>query len=157
MIWAGVLLATTPCQAPLEAIAPQLLQDLPAYANRSVALLPNQQSLGSVLTAGQLDLTPLSLPLGSPPPQGTQQLFFTTLERSFLGQHSNLSQGFHWLFVTPSDRGWQFVSLYSQWGPYPLADRPTTPPQESSGGRIGQAVQTWLRDCRANFLSAGSF
>lgn len=157
MIEAAIAMVAAPCQAPLTAIAPQLLKDLPAYANRSVALLPDQQPLGSVLTAGQLDLTPLSLPLGSPPPQGAQQLFFTTLGRSFIGQQSSLSQGFHWLFLAPSDRGWQFVSLYSQWGPYPLADRPTTPPQESSGGRIGQAVQTWLRDCRANFLSSGPF
>lgn len=155
MIVAGIVVATVPCQAPLTTIAPQLLQDLPAYANRSIPLRADQQLPGSVLTARQLDLNSLPLPLGSPPPSQTQQLFFTTLERSFLGQQSSLAQGFHWLFVTPSDRGWQFVSLYSQWGPYPLADRPITPPQESSGGRIGQAVQAWLRDCRANFLSSG--
>ncbi|WP_338460736.1 hypothetical protein [Synechococcus elongatus] len=156
MIWAGVLLATTPCQAPLEAIAPQLLQDLPAYANRTVALSPGQQPLGSVLTAGQLNFEPLPLPLGSLPDRSTQQLFFTTLERSFLGQHSNLSRVSLAVFDTQRSRLAICQPLLPV-GPYPLADRPTTPPQESSGGRIGQAVQTWLRDCRANFLSAGSF
>lgn len=59
MIVAGIVVATVPCQAPLTTIAPQLLQDLPAYANRSIPLRADQQLPGSVLTAGQLDLNSL--------------------------------------------------------------------------------------------------
>ena len=71
-------------------------------------------------------------------------------------------QGFHWLFLTKTGTEWQLALMFSQIGTYPRSrfaegstgsrDTPLTPPRESSQGILGQAIQTWLRDCNAGAI-----
>lgn len=151
-----------PCPGELETVVTGLLRDLPTYGNlvagRTVGRIPPPEwPFGSVLLVSQPEYKPIDLSsrtfgnLDSLDPD-TQQVFFTTLERQYVREESVLLQHYHWLFLTPSDRGWQMVFMYSSVGPYPAnrpASRPPTPPQDSTDGIIGQAVRLWLRDCRA--------
>ncbi len=148
---------TTACPTELTQLVQALLRDLPGYANRIAS-----RSLGSpsstVLIASRPEFEPLEL---STPPWGDEasqdpqvrQVFFTTLERQYLGDRILALQQYHWLFLVPDPQGWRLVLLYSSWGGYPQDDRPTTPPQDSRQGIIGQAVSLWLRDCRAGAVS----
>ncbi len=125
----------------------------------------------SVLIAGQLELEPLNLndyvlttsPTGGGP---IAQAFFTTLSRQYSGQYSNqrsnqplgqnrLSvqevQEYHWLLLTPATDGWRPVLMFSAVDD-PKSLRPLLPPRENSQGSVGQAVQLWLRDCRASAI-----
>ncbi len=129
----------------------------------------------SVLIAGQLNLEPLDLndyvlttsPTGGGP---ITQAFFTTLSSQYSGQYSGqysnqhssqplgqhrLSvqevQEYHWLLLTPASDGWRLVLMFSAVDD-PKSLRPLLPPRESSQGSVGQAVQLWLRDCRAGAI-----
>jgi hypothetical protein len=79
------------------------------------------------------------------------QVFLTTLERQYLGGKAIESQHYHWLFLTQTPDGWRLAMMFSQIGSS-LPGRSPTPPRESSNGIIGQAVNTWLRDCRAGAI-----
>jgi hypothetical protein len=148
------------CPTELPPLLQALLRDLPGYANRLAS-----RSLGSpsstVLIASPPEFEPLELPI---PPWGdaasqdpqVRQVFFTTLERQYLSDRILALQQYHWLFLVPDPQGWRLVSLYSSWGGYPRDDRPTTPPQDSRQGIIGQAISLWLRDCRAGAVSPPS-
>jgi hypothetical protein len=147
----------TACPAELPPLLQALLRDLPGYANRVAS-----RSLGSpsstVLMASPPELEPLELtnqPWSSEASLDPQvrQVFFTTLERQYLGDRILALQQYHWLFLVPDPEGWRLVLLYSSWGGYPRDDRPTTPPQDSRQGIIGQAISLWLRDCRAGAVS----
>ncbi|MEM7797371.1 MAG: hypothetical protein AAF579_23310, partial [Cyanobacteria bacterium P01_C01_bin.118] len=74
------------------------------------------------------------------------QVFFTTLERQYSGLEATSLNHFHWLFLAPSDEGWEMVFMFSA----VEAAGVQVPPRDSSQGSVGQAVRTWLRDCRAN-------
>ena len=116
----------------------------------------------SVLIAGQANLTPLDLNdytyTTSPDAGGPlSQVFFTTLSRQYSGQSSRLRaeevQEYHWLFLTPTADGWRLAFMFSaidnpETTPSPLPLSPL-PPRESSRNSVGQAVQIWLKDCRA--------
>ena len=78
-----------------------------------------------------------------------QQLFFTTLERQYSGVDATAINHFHWLFLAPDERGWRMVFMFSA---IAAADAAQIPPRDSSQGSIGQAVQRWLRDCRAQAI-----
>ena len=145
------------CPADLEGLTPLLLRDLPAYGNRMLQrsrrrTIANQPP-SYILLAGNPDTQPLSLgpgPYTSTTPGQTplQQLFITTLEREYVSGSPVKVQQFHWLFLTRSDETWYLAIAYTRVGGYPLQG-PTTPTKESTNGLIGQAVQNWLRDCRA--------
>jgi hypothetical protein len=149
----------------IEALTNQLLHDLPNYANRAIqrarphllSKTPNVYSY--VLVAGKPEITPL------PPQQDeyssleqqqdVKQVFFTTLERLYVSGKSIDLQQFHRLFLTKTNTGWRLVMMFSQTGYYP-ANKPPTPPQDTTNGDIAQAINTWLRDCRAGSLDIRS-
>ncbi len=157
-----------PCPSDLQVLAPQLLGDLPSYANRvssrNLDLSTNPiQPVTTILVASTPDFIPLDLSQLSPagaasdrkPDADLQQVFFTTLERQYWQGRPTSLQHHHWLFLTPTQDGWHMALLFSSLGPYPSdgslgsSGRAPTPPQESSDGIVGQAVRLWLRDCRA--------
>ncbi|MFB2894475.1 hypothetical protein ACE1CI_16315 [Aerosakkonemataceae cyanobacterium BLCC-F50] len=148
------------CPADLESLINLLLRDLPSYANRVTSRSnPIDSPSGTyVILAGKPEFAPLTLGPGvySPaaPVEGEgvpKQVFFTTLEKQYLSNRADLLQHYHWLFLVRSDSGWRSVMLYSQLGSFPTQNVPTAP-RESSTGIIGQAVQLWLRDCRAGVI-----
>jgi hypothetical protein len=146
------------CPRDLETLTAQLLNDLPHYANRVIQrarrLERSQDNYYTVIVAGKGEFEPLELsntdyiPFSGEQPQ---QLFFTTLERTYETDRIVLMQSYHWLFLTTTDLGWQTVMMFSANGPnlnnLPLY--PPTPPRETSDSFIGQGVKIWLRDCNA--------
>lgn len=155
---------TTPktCPADIETLTSLLIRDLPSYANRVIQRARNLRSpvdnFSYVLVAGNPEFEPLTLGPGQytsaastadvvPP----QQVFLTTLERKYRGDKAIESQHYHWLFLTQTPDGWRLVMMFSRIGSS-SPGRPPTPPRESSNGVVGQAVSTWLRDCRAGAI-----
>ncbi|HEY9807216.1 MAG TPA: hypothetical protein V6D04_11650 [Candidatus Obscuribacterales bacterium] len=155
------------CPADLESLTALLVRDLPSYANRiyqrsrpqvrtrlprgKTAHVPNY-----VIVAGRADVNPLNLGPGiyTPPEPGSEpkepdQVFLTTLERqyTFADQPVQLQQ-FHWLFLVQTPSGWRLAMAYSRFSSYPPGS-PPSPPRETSNAVLGQAVHTWLDDCRA--------
>lgn len=158
---------TTACPEDLEALTALLIRDIPNYTNRvlqrTVAALPNNDvdnrapyRPSYVLVAGQPELDPLDLAdyaLTSDPEAGgaISQLFFTTLSRQYSGLRANEVQEYHWLFLTQSTGGWRLAFMFSAVDDAESV-RVATPPRENSQGSVGQAVQLWLRDCRAGAI-----
>ena len=150
------------CPEDMETLVAGLLRDLPSYTNRVAARsLPSDTDLtgyGTMLLAGRAELEPLEIspqsfsdtPLISP--ETVQQVFFTTLERQYTAAEVVNLEQYHWLFLTPVENGWRLVLMFSRVAPATAANRPPSPPQESSEGFVGQAIQLWLRDCRAGAL-----
>ena len=147
------------CPADLETLTALLLRDLPSYANRVIQrtrLLDQSVDLYSyIIIAGQAEFEPLSLGPGQYTPvpptadlEPPQQVFFTTLERRYGDEKAYLVQNYHWLFLTRTPGGWRLAMAFSRLGSTD-EKRPPLPPIETSDGVIGQAVELWLRDCRA--------
>ncbi len=150
------------CPADIQTLTSLLLRDLPSYANRvmrrSRHIGPTADGINYVVLAGKPEFEPLNLGPGeytSPalaaevePPL---QVFLTTLERQYLQGNAIKSQHYHWLFLTQTPDGWRLAMMFSQFGSA-TPGRSPTPPRESSNGVIGQAVNTWLRDCRAGAI-----
>ncbi len=143
----------------LETLTTQLLQDLPSYTNR-VTQRARRRSRSTdlysyMLVAGRPEFTPLPLnleeysthTLESAAP-GVEQVFFTTLERQYIGKKAVELQEFHWLLLTKTKIGWRLVMMFSQIGAYPKQQTPS-PPRDSSNGAIAQGIKAWLRDCQA--------
>lgn len=147
------------CPESVEQLTENLLQDLPSYANRVI----QQSKLSSrsqgdstyVILAGKPEFNPLtenqtenylpSFPNSENPT--VPQVFFTTLERHYTQKTVHSVENYHWLFLTETEQGWRIVFLYSRFG-LPDKNHPPTPPQETTNGIIGTAIQLWLRDCR---------
>ncbi len=147
-------LETQGCRERVEDLTVRLLQDLPNYANRVVQRTQklNRQAgtQNYIIIAGKADFEPLDLPkLPYNPGESLspKQIFFTVLERQYIKNRPIEIKTYHWLFLTQTNSGWHLVSLFSRFGN--TSDNPPTPPQETSDGIIGRAIQTWLRDCRA--------
>lgn len=146
----------THCPDNLEDLMPLLLRDLPSYVNRvTQRAIGSHQSPdipGTLLLAGQPDYAPLSLGPGAYQPGDSldqaEQVFFTTLERQYVGGESLSVQRFHWVFLTQSDDSWYLVLMLSSLGGETMSDHPPSPPIESSQGAIAQGIRLWLRDCR---------
>lgn len=149
------------CPGDVETLASLMLKDLPSYANRvmqrSRRSVKTPSSGSSVLVAGRPEFEPLTLGPGpyTPPASAVdleppQQVFFTTLERQYRGGKASYMQLYHWLFLTQTPEGWRVATMFSRIGS--SSERPPTPPQESSKGVVGQAVNIWLRDCRAGAI-----
>ncbi|MEA5625489.1 hypothetical protein [Nostoc sp. UHCC 0251] len=143
----------------LETLTIQLLKDLPSYTNRASQrarrLRRSSDIYSYMLVAGRPEFTPLLLNLeeySADAPKsfasGVEQVFFTTLERQYIGKKAVELQEFHWLFLTKTKTGWQLVMMFSQTGSY-SAQQPLSPPRDSSNGTVAQGVKTWLRDCQA--------
>ena len=143
----------------VEVLMTELLRNLPSYANRASQrgrrLSRTVQTYSYMLMAGK----PEFVPLPTNPIENTEntskksqdkdvkQVFFTTLERQYIKGKPIESQQFHWLFLTKTEDGWQMVMMFTQTGSYPKG-KPPTPPRDSSNSVVGQAIQTWLRDCQ---------
>ncbi len=146
------------CPQDIEPLVARMLLDLPGYANRVIA---RSRSVADrpidtyVMLAGEADFEPLPL---EPPQVDTpdldntspnlHQVFFTTWERSYRDTGISDLQTYHWLFLVNTESGWRLDMMFSRSTSYPIVG-PVTPPRESSRGTIGQALQLWLRDCRA--------
>ncbi|MCX7594434.1 MAG: hypothetical protein N2235_11850 [Fischerella sp.] len=150
----------------IETLTTQLLRDLPSYANRIIQrarrLRRSTDVYSYVLVAGRPEFTPLPLN----PSEDTdaesknaskdvEQVFFTTLERQYVGEKAVELQQFHWLFLTKAKSGWWMVTMFSQTGSYPK-NNPPTPPRDSSNGVVAQGIRMWLRDCRAGSVRFGN-
>ncbi|HBL62685.1 MAG TPA: hypothetical protein DDZ80_31210 [Cyanobacteria bacterium UBA8803] len=150
------------CPADVETLTSLLLRDLPSYANRAIQrarrLDRSVDEFSYVVLAGRPEFEPLTLGPGQynstasaaevEPPQ---QVFLTTLERQYRDGKAIEFQTFHWLFLTQTDSGWRLAMMFTRIGSA-SPGRPPTPPRESSNSIIGQAVNTWLRDCRAGAI-----
>lgn len=143
------------CPTDLELLSDRMLEELPNYANRviqrSKSVAKTKTSSLNVILAGRPEFEPLKLenseytPLF---PETSKQVFFTTLERTYVSKRAIETNNYHWLFLAPTDNGWQVVMMFSQFGSARKAN-PPIPPQETTDGYIGQAVRLWLRDCNA--------
>lgn len=139
----------------LENLTPQLLHDLPSYANRATQRARRRSRSSDIysymLVAGKPEFAPL--PLNTDGQKSTtaevEQVFFTTLERQYIAGKALESQQFHWALFTESNTGWRLVMMFTQIGGYPQ-EQVTSPPRDSSNGVVAQAIKTWLRDCRAD-------
>ncbi|ESA34151.1 hypothetical protein N836_18050 [Leptolyngbya sp. Heron Island J] len=148
----------TSCPTDLDSLSKLLIRDIPSYTNRilqsSVADIPTAYRPAYVIAASQPDQVPLeirdrvytTLPDSS---EQLRQLFFTTLERQYSGLEATAINHFHWLFLAPDDMGWRMVFMFSA---IAAGDDAQIPPRDSSQGSVGQAVQQWLRDCRAEAI-----
>ena len=142
----------------LETFTIQLLEDLPSYTNRvsqrARRLSRSSDVYSYMLVAGRPEFTPLPLNLeeystdAKTAASGVEQVFFTTLERQYIGKKAVELQEFHWLLLTKTKTGWHLVMMFSQIGSH-SAQQPLSPPRDSSNGTVAQAVNTWLRDCEA--------
>jgi len=170
------LRSPTDCPTTAEALTELLIRDIPNYTNRvlqrTVAALPNSepdaQEIGSllrrepyrpsyVLIAGRPELEPVNLheyAFTTEPESGgpLTQLFFTTLSRQYSGLSVNEVQEYHWLFLSQAYDGWRLAFMFSAVDDVETVRSPT-PPRENSEGSVGQAVQLWLKDCRAGAIS----
>ncbi len=162
------VLAQTTCPEQVEPPIEQMLPDLPSYANRAIARSRqrgNPDPPSSIIVAGQPEFTPLPLgtarsTLGTENSEETEeenvrQVFFTTLERVYTPTDAIELQGYHWLFLTPTQNGWQLVVMYSAFDSYPASDAPT-PPEDTTDGALAQGVRNWLRDCQARNMEQQS-
>ncbi|MEH2164468.1 MAG: hypothetical protein V7K38_26320 [Nostoc sp.] len=143
----------------LETLTIQLLQDLPSYTNRASQrarrLSRSSDIYSYMLVAGRPEFTPLPLNLekysadaSKNSTSGVEQVFFTTLERQYIGKKAIELQEFHWLLLTKTTTGWHLVMMFTQTGSY-SGKQPLSPPRDSSNGTVAQGVNTWLRDCQA--------
>ncbi|HAZ48578.1 MAG TPA: hypothetical protein DDW76_16415 [Cyanobacteria bacterium UBA11369] len=155
------------CPKDLETLITLLLRDLPSYANRVTQRARRRsrsvEVYSYVILAGRPEFEPLTLGPGAYTPtapdsnsEQLRQVFITTLERQYVGNKPVLLQQYHWLFLTHTDSGWLLAMMFSQTGLY-SDERPPTAPRESSQGVIGQAIQIWLRDCRAGVIRPGNW
>lgn len=146
------------CPRDLTTLTTQLLQDIPDYGNRVIQRTQDKHQQANIQTyivaAGRPEFEPLNLPqikYTEAKDNQPQQIFFTTLEKQYTNNQKIERETYHWLFVTLTDSGWYLVTMFSRFG-NATKNTPPTPPQESSNGIIGQAVNLWLRDCRADAL-----
>lgn len=144
------------CPSTLAKLTPILLRDLPSYANR--AAQSRRRSVkdlnySSYIVAGQPNLNPIAITNPEYSPAATQsspqQLFISTLEKPFSSRQNIEQQRFHWLFLTQNNKGnWHLALMYSRLEKN-AANPKILPPLDSRQSPLGEAVSTWLRDCRA--------
>lgn len=164
------------CPQDLASLTNLLLQDLPSYTNRllqrSIPLNPRNPTRVYMVVAGNPEFNPISTDL-NPVPENLnnpllnpsqsnnslenpemQQVFFTTLNREYLGNRLVENQEFHRLFLVQTNQGWQLALMYSRSRLSP--QQLLTPPRDSLNSAVGQAVKVWLRDCQAGALAEPS-
>jgi hypothetical protein len=135
------------CPANLQDLVAVLIKDLPGYANRAYIRAGLRQTY--MMLAAKPEFEPL--PTASGLPIDVQQVFLTTLGRSWTNNRATELQQYHQLFLTRSPTGWRLATMYSMTGSYPTSG-PPTPPTETSEGSLGEAIRSWLEDCRTGSL-----
>jgi len=142
------------CPADVESLTKAMLRDLPGYMNRLYLRILQRQKgeMSYAIATSQPDFVPL--PIGSSeypslPDKNLHQIFFTMLERQYLGKQVAQLQTYHWLFLSKTQDGWQIALMFSRFGFYPTNNQQITPPQDSSQSLAAQAIRLWLRDCQA--------
>ena len=143
------------CPQAFEPFMTEMLAELPAYANRVNTRASNPQNY--VVLAGRADFEALplrrsSFPQSSVADTDVRQVFFSTLLKRFSQNKIVHQQEHHWLLMAPSDRGWEFVQMYSILASYPSQNL-ATPPRDSSEGSIATAIKDWLKTCHDNAAS----
>lgn len=147
------------CPEDFTTLSTLLVRDIPSYTNRilqsTVADIPSAYRPAYVIIASQPERTPLDVRdwvYTTSPEKGEslQQLFFTTLERQYSDLEASSLNHFHWLFLAPSDEGWEMVFMFSA---IDAENEVMLPPRDSSQGSVGQAVKRWLTDCKAAAIS----
>ncbi|MEO0395377.1 MAG: hypothetical protein AAF243_05225 [Cyanobacteria bacterium P01_A01_bin.137] len=147
------------CPENFDTLTDLLIRDIPSYTNRilqsSVADIPTAYRPAYVIAANHPERIPLEIEervYTTNPGSGEplHQLFFTTLERQYSGLDDTSINHFHWLFLAPGEAGWHMVFMFSA---IEAEDEVQLPPRDSSQGSVGQAVQRWLRDCRAEAIA----
>ncbi|MBD1912728.1 MULTISPECIES: hypothetical protein [unclassified Leptolyngbya] len=159
---AGVAIAgSSQCSNDLATLMPALLDALPSYANRVIQrsrLSERQDDIsGYILLTSAPDFDPLPLEGEGPDSADSldgdvQQVFFTTLERQYGISGFRRIQAHHWLFMVPTQQGWQLALMQTSIENYPSSYLPPEPPRDSSNGVVAQAIRLWLRDCQAGAL-----
>ncbi len=146
------------CFVTVPELTDKLLQDLPNYANRVIQRTQNNHREVRIDTyiieAGKAEFEPLPLPqleYASTSTEGVYQIFFTILERQYTQNRKIERETYHWLFVIPTTQGWKMIMLFSRFGDR-IKNAPSTPPQETSKGIIGQAINLWLKDCSVGVI-----
>ncbi|MDJ0678494.1 MAG: hypothetical protein QNJ18_01365 [Xenococcaceae cyanobacterium MO_167.B52] len=146
------------CFLEVPELTNKLLRDLPNYANRVVQRTQTRHRNAGIKTyiidAGKPEFEPLPLPkieYSSNSSDSVNQIFFTILERQYFNNRKLERESYYWLFLIPTTQGWKMMMLFSRFGDN-LPNNPPTPPQESSNGIIGQAINLWLNDCRAGTI-----
>lgn len=146
------------CFVAVPELTNKLLQDLPNYANRVIQRTQDDhRDIGIdtyIIEAGKAEFEPLPLPqleYGLNSKDGVYQIFFTILERQYTQNRKIERETYHWLFVIPTTQGWKMMMLFSRFGDT-TKNTPPTPPQETSKGIIGQAINLWLKDCSAGTI-----
>lgn len=146
----------------LDALTTYLLRDLPSYTNR-VSQRARRRSRSTevysyMLVAGRPEFIPLPLNPGissadasQSATSGVDQVFFTTLNRQYIGGKAVELQEFHWLLFTKIQSGWRLVMMFTQTGSSPK-QQPPTPPRDSSKSTVAQAINLWLKDCQAGSI-----
>jgi hypothetical protein len=143
------------CPSNLSSLVDRMLKDLPSYANRIIQrqrnVIKNRKPSFNIIAAGKPEFETLkskSSEYTSNFDENSQQVFFTTLERRYSFDRYIETQNYHKLILTPTEKGWQMVLMFSQFG---AADKnyPPLPPQDTTNNYIGQAVSLWLRDCQS--------
>ncbi|MEO0948087.1 MAG: hypothetical protein AAFY11_08070 [Cyanobacteria bacterium J06641_5] len=156
----GEVATAAACPTAIEPLAAQLLEDLPAYANRSIRRSVGDRTELSrhIILAGRAEYEPL--PLGSQEyqqsfPDARQQVaqvFFTTLEQRSRQRERSSTQNYHWLILAQTpERGWDLLAMFTR----PGALAPNVPPQtvrETTRSAIAQGIRLWLRDCDVGAL-----
>jgi hypothetical protein len=133
------------CPANLQDLVAVLIKDLPGYANRAYIRAGLRQTYMILAAKPEFE------PLPARPPTDPQQVFITTLGRSWNNNKATDLQQYHQLFLTQSPTGWRLATMYSMTGSYPT-NGPPTPPTETSEGSLGEAIRSWLEDCRTGSL-----
>jgi hypothetical protein len=133
------------CPANLQELVAGLVKGLPGYANRAYIRAGLRQTY--MILAAKPEFEPLPAGLPTDP----QQVFITTLGRTWTNNKATDLQQYHQLFLTRSPTGWRLTMIYSMTGSYPTSG-PPTPPIETSEGSLGQAIRSWLENCRTGSL-----
>lgn len=143
----------------LKALTTELLRNLPSYTNRTTQRARRRsrgyEVYSYMLLAGRPEFTPLplnpdesTLDLQKSAASGVEQVFFTTLERQYIGGKAVELQQFHRLFLTKTKNGWRLVMMFTRSDVSQLG-QPPSPARDSSKSAIAQAINDWLRDCHA--------
>ncbi|MBD2164761.1 hypothetical protein H6G04_10135 [Calothrix membranacea FACHB-236] len=150
----------------VESLTSWLLRDLPSYTNRVTQrarrLSRSSEVYSYMLLAGRPEFTPLPLNPGIDTPEtaksaasGVDQVFFTTLERQYVGGKVVELEEFHWLLLTKTQNGWRLVMMFTQTDSS-VPGQPISPPRDSSNSATAQGIKIWLRDCQAGTVRMGT-
>ncbi len=153
------------CNQSIETLASLLSEDITDYGNRVIQksriyshelnFLPTY-----IVAVSQPETEPLPLPQFPISEQNSssdevQQIFLTSLERRYSNNQTVIeAENYHWLLMTKVTNQWHLVMAFTRFG-YPTTngdDFLASPLRDTTEGTIGQAVNLWLRDCRAGTL-----